>query len=107
MKTFLTVHRNIAGAIHTEPVDGEIIFLHDIPLFIFYDVLCNVWNISHLETGMKIKTAWKREDVIKEADKALSTDKVEEVIEKGRRIIIDYGLKLPLNAMHRFKVKTA
>ena len=90
------------GQIVYDEVEGERITVGGVEAFIFKQDIedfegdtVDGWNISHLETGMKIASDFDRQCTI---DKAVSNcEKYPEAIERGRQICIELGITLPVN----------
>lgn len=93
MKNFKISVSTGEGIIFTE-VEGERITIGKEKAFIFYTDF-HKWNVSHLETGMRMASNADRDQAIKDAEhKAI---KYPEAIEKGRDICKSLGIILPVN----------
>lgn len=90
------------GVISFTEFEGERIMINDLECFVFeeedYDYegeLIGGWNVSHLETGMRMASDLDREYAIRKAK--ANYEKWPECIEKGRQICIEKGIVLPVN----------
>jgi hypothetical protein len=90
------------GNVYHDQVQGERIMINDLEAFVFqdndYDLegeLIEGWNVSHLETGMRMASDLNKKWAIKKAK--FNYEKYPECIEKGRQICIDKGIVLPVN----------
>lgn len=90
--------------VYHDEVQGERIMINDLEAFIFQDNdydyeggEIEVWNVSHLETGMRMASDLDKQYAIEKAKR--NYEKYPECIEKGRKICIDKGIILPVNAI--------
>jgi len=106
MEKFKTTHLSeLDLELNFNEVQGERLTIEGIECFMFYDPeetdqgIIEGYNISHLETGMRICNGFTKEDAIKNAKNILIThkDKVQKVIETGRQRIKDLGGIIPVN----------
>jgi len=74
-------------------VEAERITVLGIDCFIFKD--SQIWNLSHLETGMSISFGYNKEDTIILGEKLLKNDL--EPLEKGKELLKSHGIVLPVN----------
>lgn len=93
----------IDGNVLIEEHDGERILIHTHKCFIFKECIDRTngeevyeWNISHLETGARVRSSYSRDQVILEANK-IDSCKWDNAIEKIRHQCFCLGIVLPLN----------
>ena len=102
MEKFRLSSKDKEGNIYHEEVEGEIVMINDLEAFVFRDNDFDYdgeeiegWNVSHLETGMRMASDLYKENAIKKAKN--NYEKYPECIEKGRQICIEKGIVLPVN----------
>jgi hypothetical protein len=102
MEKFKLSSQDKDGNVYHDEVQGERIMINDLEAFVFRDVDYDYegeeiegWNVSHLETGMRMASDLDKEYAIKKAK--ANYEKYPEYIEKGRQICRDKGIVLPVN----------
>lgn len=102
MEKFKLSSQDKDGKIYHDEVDGERIMINDLEAFVFqendYDYEgeeIEGWNVSHLETGMRMASDLDKQYAIEKAKR--NYEKYPEYIEKGRQICRDKGIVLPVN----------
>ena len=102
MEKFKLSEKAENGLIHTsKEVDAERIMIKDLECFIFIDPeetnqgMVEGWNVSHLETGMRIASDLSREMAIKKAISGY--EKSPNSIENARKFLSENGIALPVN----------
>lgn len=102
MEKFKLSSQDKDGNVFHNEVEGERIMINDLEAFVFqendYDFegeLIEGWNVSHLETGMRMASDLDKEWAIKKAKS--NYEKYPECLEKGRQICRDKGIVLPVN----------
>jgi len=85
-----------------ENVLGDRIVIAGFPAFVFKEIDHDYdgeeiegWNVSHLETGMRMSGDLSKQEAIRKAEH--NCTKYPEAIEKGRQICIEHGIVLPVN----------
>lgn len=104
MEKFRLSQKDEDGNIYHDEVEGERIMINDLEAFVFRDNDYDYegeeiegWNVSHLETGMRMSSDLSKEYAIKKAKS--NYEKYPECIEKGRQICKDKGIVLPVNEL--------
>jgi hypothetical protein len=102
MEKFRLSSRDKDDNIYHQEVEGERIIINDLEAFVFryndYDYEgeeIEGWNVSHLETGMRMASDLYKENAIAKAK--TNYEKYPECIEKGRQLCIEKGIALPVN----------
>jgi len=79
----------------TEKVEAIPLNIANFNCFMFYDKGRQEWNVSHLETGMKICCGDRMKFVVEESERRLT--KNPEAVEKGKEFLIKNKHTFPIN----------
>lgn len=108
MEKFKYVSQDSEGKVTINEVDGERVKPANTDCFIFHQETDKEkkmfeWNVTHLETGMRICLFSTRDGALALAYNRIT--KFPEAIERGRKLIESLKIKLPINNMETETIK--